>query len=937
MVADPQRSGRGRASNLILASKLRRPTVVTGAIERPRLLERLDRGVPRTATIIAAPAGYGKSVLASQWMERAALPSAWLSLEPGDGDLDLFLSYLTRAVRGVFPKALPQSDRLNRSRRRLPDNDLTTLLLNELDELPARMALVLDDYHLVSAEPVNRLLTTLLHHPPRGVHPVFLSRFDPLLPLTELRAQGELCEVRERDLRFTRTEIEELLAGELGTPVPHGLAAAIERRTEGWPVGLRLGLEARRNQGAPDALATNAAGPFDDEHIHRFLAAEVLTAQPAQLRWPLLAMSVLNRFCAPLCDALLADQAPGSDRSNGRDVVDWLTAHNLFVFRLGGEGEWYRYHHYFQSLLRTQLEREWGTDAVARLHRRAGAWLESTGSLDEALDHLLAAGDTAGAAQAIARHGNALLDEGSRSQLTRWIGMIPRASVDRDPALLTLEAWTKMGAASQAREVERAVEQVDALLDDGAGVTPEADAGAGETADALQGSQAVLRGCLAYAAGDARGALRLAGQGLQALPPELKRQGAFGTALRIVALQSTGEYPAALAAAEDASLDRSIRQGRLRPGEFGRGHAAWLEADLPAVRSAGLNLLAHGEHDGLPDLAAAGRYFLGIVHYERNDLAEAEAVLGPLVDTLTDTRSDYAVHGLAALALTQQALDRPEEAWATAESLTNHASERGDPVMLTHAHALQAELDLRQGRISRAARWVEWYRPEIRQYWSFYTPPLTAVAALRHTANAAATTRAAELLARQLRMCEGMHNRAVLIPLLGLRALATDAAGNREAALRDLGRAVSLSQPGGAVRLLADLGPELVPLLLRLKAEVEHLEHAGSILAAIAGKAVIGRSAASGEMRAGPPLAGAIGQDGLTARESRVLSLLALRYSNKEIAGELLISTATVKKHTVALYRKLHVAGRHEAVQKSFALGYLAAAPEQRQPPTDDR
>ncbi|TFC89417.1 hypothetical protein E3T24_01010 [Cryobacterium sp. TmT2-59] len=690
MVAEQQRRGRGRAFSLILASKLRPPAVAAGSLQRPRLLEQLNGGTPLTATILAAPAGYGKTVLACQWLEQTRMPSAWLSLEPGDGELPLFLGYLTAAVRAVFPRALPQTE--SRAPQRLTERELTTLLLNELEVLPARLALVLDDYHLVASAPVNRLFESILRHPPRGLHPVFLTRFDPLLSLDELRPHGELSEIRERDLRFTREKIEEMVTRELGAPVDAELAAAVEEKTEGWPVGLRLGLAARRNRGDPAALASSATGHFDDEHIHRFLASEVLTAQPAQLRRPLLMISVVDRFCAPLCDALLADGDPDAVHPTGREVLDWLSRHNLFISRLGGAGEWYRYHHFFRGLLRAQLEQSRATD-VAALRRRAGAWLAGNGFPDEALDQLLAADDLRGAAEIVVSRGQRLLDEGDWPRLGRLLTRFPREQADRDPRILSLETWALMGAGGQGRVLASAVDRIDQLLASG----PAATFPGQEDSD-LGGSQDVLRGCLALAAGDARDALRLAERGLASLPRTRERQTAFGRALRIVSLQATGDYPAALTAAEDSSLDPVLGANRSRPWELGRAHAAWLEVDLRTVRAGAENLLTHGEEDGLPDLAAAGRYLLGIERYARNDLAGAEEILGPLVDDRAGSASIHLVHGLVALCFTRQALGRSAEAWVLAERLAGLAAERGEPFLLGFAQTAQAELDLHHGR-----------------------------------------------------------------------------------------------------------------------------------------------------------------------------------------------------------------------------------------------
>ncbi len=908
----PANGAQAHQPDAILATKLRRPVVSTVTIVRPQLLSRLDRGFPLAATLISAPAGYGKSVIASQWLDHIHAPSAWLSLDEAERDVSEFLRYVVAAIRTAHPETLTEIKRLVQAPMLPPLDTLATALLNDLERLPERTILVLDDYHTVACPEVDRMLTGVLRLPTPRLHLALLSRHDTGSSLMEVLAHGQVHELRAADLRFSPEEIGAFVEHEYHVRPSPELVEQLERKTEGWPAGLRLGLQAHRSRGDPTMLLESAAAPLDDAVVLRYLAEEVVAAQPEWLRQPLLAASITNRFCAPLCDAMLAPSTD-DEASVGRDFIDWIEEHNLFCVPLDDRHEWYRFHHLFQDLLQQQLERTQGTDAVVTLHRRAAGWLDDHGSTDEALRHTLAAGDAHAAARIVARRGPGVLDDEGWSRLERWIDMLPRAIVDQDAELLALEAWVAEGL-FRLRQMEGALARAQAVL--------QADDTDDATSRYVQGSLDTLRGYVAFNRGAAQSSLRLVERGIGNLPPEGRREHALATVLHIASLQATGDYPGAMAAAEATMLDPNQRSSHWAAWSWGMAHAGWLETDLRTVRLQGEALRTSGDRAGLLDMAAHGRYFVAFDRYQRDELAAVEPLLRPVVDDRYLVRPLAFLHSAALLACAHLALGRPDDAWALAELISRYATERSRPFLATTARAFEAELHLRQGHLGAAVEWVDWYRPVIRQYWMFYAPTITALKVLLAMDTPAARERASDLLGKQSAVAETMHNRSLRIPLLGLRALLSAQDNDEDTALRALGRAVSESQPSGAVRFLADLGPALVPLLNRLDVAGEELDHVGAILTAITGRAEA--TSEEGDEPV-PTLPDALGPERLTAREISVLTLLARRYSNKEIARELIIAPATVKKHTIALYRKLHVTGRREAAAKAVALGYVAA------------
>src|SRR5690348_217482 len=228
---------------LLLATKLALPPVCSDLVARPRLVNQLSLGIGRPLTLIAAPAGFGKTTLLSSWLEHASLRFAWLSLEQEDDDLTRFWSYVFAAVsrihQGLEASALAL---LEGSALQQPPSieSALTVWINGLAALPHEVALILDDYHLITAPSIHRSITYLVEHLPPQLHLVIATRADPPLPLARLRVRGHLTEIRAADLRFTPLETSSFLLRTLGLPLSGEDIAALEARTEGWIAGLQL-------------------------------------------------------------------------------------------------------------------------------------------------------------------------------------------------------------------------------------------------------------------------------------------------------------------------------------------------------------------------------------------------------------------------------------------------------------------------------------------------------------------------------------------------------------------------------------------------------------------------------------------------------------------------------------------------------------------------
>src|SRR5207249_295390 len=365
-------------STPILATKLYIPPPRPNVVSRPRLLERLNEGLHRKLTLISAPAGFGKTTLVSAWVEGIERPrarTAWLSLDEGENDPIRFLTYLVAALQTIAATIGEGVLGMLQSSQPPPIEAMLTTLLNEITTLPDHFVLVLDDYHVIDAKPVDIALTYLVEHLPPQMHLVIATREDPQLPLARLRSRGQLTELRATDLRFTPSEAAGFLNQGMGLNLSAEDIAALETRTEGWIAGLQLA--AISLQGQQDAAGFIRSFTGSHHFVLDYLVEEVLGQQPESVQTFLLRTSILDRLCGPLCDAVLLTPS-----GSGQETLEYLEHANLFLVPLDNERRWYRYHHLFADLLRQRLHQRSASSPgdevgdVTELHRRASVWYE---------------------------------------------------------------------------------------------------------------------------------------------------------------------------------------------------------------------------------------------------------------------------------------------------------------------------------------------------------------------------------------------------------------------------------------------------------------------------------------------------------------------------------------------------------------------------------
>jgi len=910
----------------VVKTKLHRPSVAPDVEVRLDVLERLDQGSEHPLTLISAPAGYGKTTLISAWIESQDRNYAWMSLDRTDDEPRQFLVSVVSALRAVIPDTFPKLVEALKADDLLPIGILADLLVSGLYELGPAFVLVLDDYHQIRDQELHDLIEKVIKECPLGFRLVLVSRHDPPLPLAKYRAQSRITELRQTDLELGLKEASAFLSRAVGWVPDPKEVSALHTGTEGWPVGLRLGALALRGGGRERRLGLPFVG--DTGQVRDYLLTEVLEMQSSSLRRSLLLTSVLERFNASLCEAVIAVDGDNQTVS-GEAFLRAVEESGLFAVSLDPQRQWYRYHHLFQELLYQEFAAHASQMEIGRAHRAAAQWHEQEGLLEDALRHYLLVPDSEAAVRLVTRHRHELMEREERVRLKKLRLSLPNEDVEHNVELALAEAWEWENTGQIDRSAE-AVERVEAQLERVR--LPESEM------RALRAEIDALR-CALYCEGDADGSKAVASgrRALEMLPPAAVNQRGFTLLYLCIAMQMVGEYSEGRAILLDAlggdpgessNKDGSVRaglpltlHGRILAGLCA---AQWLQWDLRSLSVTASSYFVVRRDSDLGESERLARYWQGVSAYYLGDLVQAESSLAPLVDLGLLQNETTMAHGLLALASTYQAMGRPDEADEVVESVARHGLESRDSNMVQLATGFRADLMLRRGHIAEA---VELQRSlgrlTPRSTWRFYDPRLTLAKAWIAEDTTSSMKKATELLVMLETLYESVHNRRGLIETLALCALVAHAESDQAGALCSLSRAVELAMPSGGVRLFTDLGTGLVPLLHRLEGDENRLTYAGRIIAAFSSTA---QSEPVGDSH--PPTTRNLHLlEPLSVRELEVLELFSQRLSNRETGERLFVSTYTVKSHARAIYDKLGVHGRAEAVAKAKGLGILPSRP----------
>jgi LuxR family maltose regulon positive regulatory protein len=823
----------------LLQTKLYIPPVRPELVPRPRLIEQLDAGLHRKLTLVSAPAGFGKTTLLSEWVGSCGRPVGWVSLDEGDNDPARFLAYFVVALQTIetdIGKGVPSAFQAPQPP---PIESVLTALVNDIAAIPDPFVLVLDDYHLITAQPIHDALTFLLDHLPPQMHLVIASRADPPLAVARLRGRGQLTELRQTDLRFTPDEAAAFLNQVMGLELSADDVAALASRTEGWIAGLQMA--AVSMQGQEDIASFVHAFTGSDRYVLDYLVEEVLQWQPNSVQTFLLQTAILDRLTGPLCDAVMdwrlevggwkweGDQRPTADLqppTSSQQVLEYLEHANLFIVPLDNERQWYRYHRLFADLLRKRLHQA-QPDLVPTLHHRASTWHEQNGLMATAIDHALSAGDLERAAHLIEQTAEATLMRSEIATFLSWMEMLPDELVRARPLLCLFHAGALLWGS-------RPLDAIEARLRDAVEADPDGS---------ISGEVAAIRALLAAHQGDVRRSTELSHRALELLPEEslfLRSvvAGSLGLAYlwsdEVVAAtqtfdelarigQETGNFMLTVMAL------RRLAKLRRMQGQLHKARALYEQALELAVDRQGRPLPIAG-------LALIG---LGELWREWNDLEAAMRDLTEGIELTSQWSEAGTVEGYIRVARVRQAQgdeDGAREAIQKAQQLAlkTDTTEVDDLSVALH----QARLWVAQGNLEAALRWVEERgldkdvdSAELEasdDLLNYHLRKYEHVVLARLLMAQDRPDEALTLLEPLLPRIEQQGRIGMAIEIHVLRALALQAQGDVAQAMTALECALSLAEPGGYVRIFVDEGPPMARLLYQAAAAAQRTRARGA-------------------------------------------------------------------------------------------------------------
>ncbi|MGD9329186.1 MAG: LuxR C-terminal-related transcriptional regulator [Cyclobacteriaceae bacterium] len=897
------------ASNTILQTKLHRPPVTYDVLVRSRIVDLLEQNIDKPLSLIAAPAGYGKSMAASIWLEQTQTKYTWISIDEEQNDLRTFLLYLNAAIKKLYPSSMNEIEAILMAPELPPIKIISYAVINDLDRIKESFILVLDDYHLIHDTKVHQLINEIIQYPPECIHISLLTRIDPPLKLTPLLAKGRMIELRMTDLCFTEQEITDLYQQLLREELNHNIAKAFHDKTEGWIVGLRMAL---LNVEKSDDVERIIAHLNDIQYpIDQYLIEEVMLKQPENIRKLLLDTSLLDRFCADLIEIIEYDK--DDNALTGEAFMKWLVSSNLFIISLDDEREWNRYHHLIQRLLRFQLKKHRSKNEISTLNHRFSRWFEEHGFIQESIKHMIAAKHLDEACSIIERHRMDRLDDDRWYEVQKWLEVVPVEKKLRSPGLLLSEGWSAYEN-FQLDKLSGLLDRVKVLF------------GEQEKDKALLGEYYLIYGLVTYWNGNGEAAIENLQKALELLPN--KRKLAMGMLHLHIALARGTIGKAELAIKDLRRLlekepGSAIYNTRLMSGLF---YVYQFKGELSESRIEAQRVQYASKANNLMYTEAMGVCMEGCSCFNSFKLKDALRLFTIALDQRYILHRGVALDAIAGLAITHQLLHQSSEADRVLEILEDFERENNFGGNLLITNSCRTRLAILRGDIIQLPDWENVEIPE-PSYAGFFIwleiPMITQIKALIAQGTSESMKKAEDLIERVLKVSNKYHLIIQTIDILILKSCFLRKQGMKEDAKQVLIDVIELAEKGDCIRPFIEAGAEIFDLISDLRKTDGHQLFIDRLLIKIEHYLKNNSQYVSKELNVITPSKEKLNPiDSISVRERDVIKLLRKGFRNKEIAGQLFVSEGTVKKHIYNVFQKLGVNSRIELLNFLRNVGF---------------
>ncbi len=931
----------------ILKIKTTIPPLGKNILSRPQIKEKVaedltvEEGFTRPLTLFSAPAGFGKTTLVRKWLSGREGATAWLSLDEGDNDPERFWIYLVTALQSVAVNIGSGTMEALRNQSHFSEESgsrgaLLTPLLNDLFSLEKPLFLVLDDYYLIDNSCIHEDMVFFIENLPPSLHLVVTTRSDPPWPLSRWWVKGKIIEVRLEDLKFSEEEAGRLFEAVKGLNLSEKQLIKLYQKTEGWVTGLQLAAISLSSSRDKDQFIDSFAGSH--RHILHFLSEEVITRQPEPVQEFLLLTSILNRFSAPLCNAV-------TGRQDSADLLARLDRENLFIIPLDEHGAWYRYHPLFADLLSYQLKAQQPAK-VNRLHEKASRWFCEALEYGEAVRHAIAAGNFEEAARILHEKYEEILFTVGPGQLNRCLDNFSPELLKQFPRLVVQKALYYL--------IYKGSREAKPLLDLAAQLGYENKADQEE----FTGMLAALKAYYHIYNRELERALEYTDQALELLPGHSyywsMNVAIYSGDARLFSGNPREAYPFYLEAHRNSKQMKSrfftlttafkvatslYYMGRLGEAEKYTREALQIARDVNLARVTRTGLLWA---------------LLGELQKERGDLEEAERCVERGIVISEPEKPSLAWNSLfkVAISFSKQDYIKALEEIKKIEAIDN---EKALPFFITSAsETWKARLLLEIGDVSRAGEalgkiGVVKDKPAQGGQERGYL----VLCRLLQKKNGYAKESLEGLISQVEKMASAGDNKKILLETMLLKAELEEQAGNNEKAESLMEVALAQGKTSGYFQLFIDEGKNLLPVLNRIaghtkldetgsesagfipyiEAIIKSLTPQGGVARDVEKTGFERRKWAEPKTIAREPLSTPKTPaeknssfelvENLSSRELEILELISQGYSNEAISKKLFLSLGTVKWHTTNIYGKLGVRSRTRAVALARELNIL--------------
>jgi LuxR family maltose regulon positive regulatory protein len=888
----------------LLQTKIYVPNMPRGFVHRSPLDKKMDLVFEKKLCIISTPAGYGKTTLIVSWAKQRKQPLAWISLDDGDNSFQSFFAYIVTAIQGVandFGEGL--FERLV-SPQSIPNELFLTLLLNQLNLIRQDCVIVLDDFHNIHEKEIHEALEYLLDNLPHKIHFIISSRTEPLLSLANLRAKGQLLEIRYSDLCFSKDDAGLYLNKTMGLNLQEDEVQELVDHTEGWIVGLHLAAIALASTDKTSAFLGKLN--IANRYIAEYLFDEVLRLQPEELQEFLLQSSVMSRFSIELCNDVLQIQS-------SQEMIGNAERSNLFISQLDTQQEWYRYHPLFSELLYARLKKNQPV-VIHEIKQRASIWFEEKGLLEDAIEYAIEVNDYLRAASLIEFFGKTTIWTGGVGKLLNWLEAFPEEVYYDYPILWTLHLWSHINLAQfsiAANELEKnRFENIYNHIRD--------ETKKNHFKSSIATIQALISINRKY---DIPEGLRFAESGLDSLD-ENDESSVMAPLIYGKACMLAGDLSQA-----KKLLDQCAVLVEKTKGPFMKMIITHHQSELAFFRGAlreAESLLKEAYKVGiehhLDDTSAFFRINIdmGRVLYEKDNVVAAHQLLSAGVQGCERYLIAYDILdgycSLFDLALRGKNQRAAEQTILRVEYLAKNC---GFPQPITNrVDSMMTRLDIRKNDWRSVRYWLD--KGDIINRTSFeFFERYEAHTAIRALMAIKELERSNFLICKLLAAAEESHWLMEAANYHAWLSVNLYEQGNLQSAITTLKESVKLAMYQGYVRTIMEVEGPILDLLHKLHEEFKSEKGQEKLIVYVQKLIDSCGTSSTSTLHSWP---GTKLSDSLTDREIKVLELLAKGHPNQRIAEIMVVSQSTVKFHLKNIYLKLGVHTRTQAIARGGEL-----------------